>query len=130
MDLCNATAIDEGLLEIKYPFTYRGLSIKDYAAKTDDCLEIIDYRFLLKRTHFFFFQVQCQIGVTRRRWCDFLVSTTRDSFCETINFNEQFWNLSVTKACSFYNIILKKLFMRHIKKESESALFIVLDMLQ
>ena len=53
MDLCNATAIDEGLLEIKYPFTYRGLSIKDYAA-TDDCLEIIDYRFLLKRTHFFF----------------------------------------------------------------------------
>ena len=71
------------------------------------------------------------MGVTRKRWCDFFVCTTQDSFCEIINFDdEQFWNLSVTKACTFYHIILEKLFMRHIRKESESALFSVLDMLQ
>ena len=45
---------DEGLLEIKSPFTYRGLSIKNYAAKTDGCLEIVDNHIQLKRTHSFF----------------------------------------------------------------------------
>ena len=71
------------------------------------------------------------MGVTGRKWWDFFVCPTQDSFFETINFDEQFWSLSVTKACSFYhNIILKKLFTSHIKKESESALFNGLDMLQ
>ena len=123
----------EGLLEIKCPFTYRGLTIKDYAAKTDGCLEIVDDSILVKKNSFifFFFQIQYQMGVTGRKWCDFFVCPTQDSFFETINFDEQFWSLSVTKACSFYhNIILKKLFTSHIKKESESALFNGLDMLQ
>ena len=122
---------DERLLEIKCPFTYRGLSIKGYAAKTDGCLEIVDNHIQLKRTHSFFFQVQCQMGVTGKRWYDFFICTIQGSFSETINFDEQFWNLSVTKACTFYhNIMLKRLFMRYIRKESESALFSVLDMLQ
>ena len=71
------------------------------------------------------------MGVIGKRWCDFFVCATQDSFCETTNFEEQFWYLSVTKACTFYhNITLEKLFICHIKKESESALFSVLDMLQ
>ena len=70
-------------------------------------------------------------GVTGRKRCDSFVCPTQESFCETTNFDEQFWNLSVTKACSFYhNIILAKLFSSHIKKENESVLLSVLDMLQ
>ena len=54
---------DEGLLEIKCPFTYRVLSIKDYTAKTDGCLEIVDNHIQLKRTHsFFFFKYNVKCG--------------------------------------------------------------------
>ena len=61
----------------------------------------------------------------------FFICTTQGNFSETISFDEQFWNLSVTKVCTFYhNIILKRLFMCYIRKESESALFSALDMLQ
>ena len=45
----------EGLLEIKCPFSYRGLTIKDYAAKTDGCLEIVDDSILVKKNSFIFF---------------------------------------------------------------------------
>lgn len=107
------------------------MSIKDYATKTDGCLEIVDSHIQLKTTHSFFFQGQCQIGLTGKRRCDFFVCTNLGVFCETISFDEQFWDLSVTKACKVYhNLILEKLFMRHVRKESESALFSVLDMLQ
>ena len=47
---------DERLLGIKCPFTYRGLSIKHYSAKTNGCLEIVDNHIHLKRTHSFFFK--------------------------------------------------------------------------
>ena len=71
------------------------------------------------------------MGFTGKIGCDFFVYTTQGSFFKTIHFAGQFWNLSVTKACTFYhNIILEKLFMCHTRKESESVLFSVLDMLQ
>ena len=56
---------DEGLLGIKCPFTYRALSINDYAAKTDvffeiaseflSCFEIVDNHIQFKRNHSFQF---------------------------------------------------------------------------
>ena len=71
------------------------------------------------------------MGFTGKILCDFFVCTTQGSFFKTIRFAEQFWNLSVTKECTFYhNIILEKLFMCDTRKESESELFSVLDMLQ
>ena len=54
---------DEGLLDIKCPFTYRGLSIKYYAARTDGCLEIVDNHMQLKRTYSFFFKYNVKWGL-------------------------------------------------------------------
>ena len=68
------------------------------------------------------------MGITGKIWYDFFVCATQGSFFKTVKFAEQFWNLSGTKACTFYhNIILEKLFMCHTRKESESVLFSVLD---
>ena len=64
---------DEGLLEIKCPFTYRVLSIKDYTAKTDGCLEIVDNHIQLKRTHsFFFFKYNVKCGSQEKDGVSFL----------------------------------------------------------
>ena len=50
----------EGLLEIKCPWTYRGLSIKEYAAKSDSCLADINGKIQLDINHPYWAQVQCQ----------------------------------------------------------------------
>ena len=70
------------------------------------------------------------MGVTGRKWCDFFVCPTQDSFSETINFYAQFWNLSVTKAYAFcYNVVLEKLFTIHhvraISKKKVKVLYLV-----
>ena len=53
--------------------------------------------------------------------------TTQGSFCETLMDSS---GIFLWPKHALFIIILKKLFMRHIWKESESALFIALDMLQ
>ena len=61
----------KGLLEIKCPFTYRGLSVREYALKAQFCLIIENHTIKLKRNQPYYYQVQCQMGVTERSWCDF-----------------------------------------------------------
>ena len=40
--IVNCRCHNSGLLEIKCPWTYRGLSVNDYATKRESCLEVID----------------------------------------------------------------------------------------
>ena len=55
-----------GLLEIKCPWTYRQMSIQEYAAQKLSCLQIGDNDVVsLKTTHEYFYQIQCQMHVTK-----------------------------------------------------------------
>ena len=90
-----------GLLEIKCPWTYRALNVTEYATKKYACLELIDNNIKLKRTHTFYFQVQCQMHATNRKWCDFFLCTTKDSFLERIIFDGNIFAVSVAKATYF-----------------------------
>ncbi len=56
----------------------------------------------LKRTHPYYCQVQGQMGVTKRQWCDFIVFTTKGISIERIEFDDEFWQdlvLCLTDNC-------------------------------
>ena len=54
-----------GLLEIKCPWKFRGLTIEGYAQQKDNCLEQCNGQIKLKRHNSYYFQVQCLVGCDR-----------------------------------------------------------------
>ena len=45
----------------------------------------------LKGSHPYYAQVQGQMGVTQRRWCDFIVYTEKGLSIQRIHFDPSFW---------------------------------------
>ena len=104
----------ECLLEIKCPWTHRGLSIDEYTKQKDVCLERKDNQVQLKKSHAYYYQVQCQMAVTGIFKCEFYLCTTKESHLELINFDEEFWKVNLAKTKIFYdNIIIPELMKQH-----------------
>ncbi len=58
----------------------------------------------LKDTHNYYAQVQGQMAITERKWCDFVIYTSKGISIERIRFNEEFWkNTFLPKLTSFYD---------------------------
>ena len=74
------------LIEVKCPFTHRGLSIENYSKQKNTCLELKENSVKLKKNHSYFYQVQCQMGVPGVCLCEFYVYTAVDSHIELIEF--------------------------------------------
>ena len=101
----------DGLVEIKCPFRAVDTSLLDLCTKpelktSNFCLEYKSDtgHFRLKRSHHYYYQVQGQLHVTRRTWCDFFVWTPRqdDRVVEHIAADEVFWNTIYPKLRRFY----------------------------
>ena len=104
-----------GLLEIKCPFTYRDMTTHDYSLQPNSCLQKVDNKISLKHDHSYFYQVQLQMYVVGRFWCDIFICTTKDSFCERINYDERFVEICIQKACVLYEkVILPEIFSRDL----------------
>ncbi|XP_057297429.1 uncharacterized protein LOC130629386 [Hydractinia symbiolongicarpus] len=132
--LVSCSCHDPGLLEIKCPWTHRGLNIPEYASKKDSCLEIVGVDIKLKRKHTYFYQMQCQMHATGRNWCDFFLCTTKDSFVERIMFDKEFYDMAVRKATVVYKeLILPEIYTRdlcytlHVEKEVKETVADIVD---
>ena len=106
----------EGLVEIKCPWTYRDLTIAEYAEKNESCLEKDQKGIKLKRKHSYFFQVQCQMHVTQRKWCDFFLCTTKDSHLERIPYDNELFMQCIEKSKVVYKeLVMPELFTRQLQ---------------
>lgn len=57
----------------------------------------------LKRTHEYFYQVQCQLGLSGLEWCDFFSYINDTTFhCERILFEQLFFEEGKDKVDMFY----------------------------
>ena len=78
----------EGLCEIKCPYTTRdqipSSSSISYLSSTNNGDQ-------LKTNHEYYFQIQGQMGVSGRRYCDFFVYTSSGYHLERIMFDDLFW---------------------------------------
>ncbi len=52
----------------------------------------------------YFAQVQGQMAIGRREWCDFVVYTTKGISVQRVPFDKQYWeNLLLPKITAFYD---------------------------
>ena len=94
-----------GFLEIKCPFSHRNVTptaacdtSKFYCTLSGDGQQIS-----LKRNHRYYAQVQGQMAIGGRPWCDFVVYTTMGIGVERIPFDQSYWDTLLQKLISFYD---------------------------
>lgn len=111
---------ENGLIEIKCPAKHEWKNATPEQCADDSnfyCYIDSDGQFCLKRTHKYFFQVQGQLALTSRKWCDFVVWTLKGLAIHRIYFDELFWNDMQTKLKSFYTLaLLPELFSSRVKR--------------
>ena len=62
-----------GLVEIKCPYSARNLSPIEAGKSPNFFCDVIGSKLKLKHSHPYYSQVQGQMAVTERYWCDFVV---------------------------------------------------------
>ena len=98
-----------GVLEVKFPYKYRFESIDSAATNADFCLAVVSksntlHCIELKTSHIYYAQVQGQLAITERQFCDFIVYTTKELYIQRIPFDEDFWFRELLpKLTDFYD---------------------------
>lgn len=91
----------ETVLEAKCPYTIRNEAISDTKV---DYLERINNKIVLKTSSNYYYQVQTQMYVTGRNFCDFVVWTKCDYLCISVDRNDEVINnIILPKVKNFYD---------------------------
>ena len=69
----------------------------------DTSLFINSGKIMLKEKHSYYAQIQGQMALGERPWCDFIIYTQTDISIQRINLNERYWQENLTKLLSFYD---------------------------
>ena len=86
----------QGLLEIKYPYSARHYTPLDACTSLENFCQLSDTGDIrLKRNHSYHFQVQGSMAVLGVTWCDFVVWTPLKFEIERITFDENLWKTSM-----------------------------------
>lgn len=95
----------QGCLEIKCPYKFSEETPINAACLDKTNFHIENDTPLMKRndTSPYYCQIQCQLAVTKRKWCDFVLFTFKGVHHERIPFDEQFWSNVLPKLASFYS---------------------------
>ncbi|ODM88232.1 hypothetical protein Ocin01_18450, partial [Orchesella cincta] len=80
---------EEGIVEIKCPYSIRDLKPHDWPTSSSDCPLKLQNGTLVLKTHNHYFQIVQQLHVTKRMWCDYVVWTPNDIFIQRIERNEE-----------------------------------------
>lgn len=92
----------EVLIEIKCPFCKRDMLIDNAI----DCLASDGDKLFLNKSHQYHYQVQCQLLVTGKEFCDFVVWTQKDMFVERIEIDTAFCQNIIQRAETFFKSII------------------------
>ena len=85
-----------GFLEIKCPYSHRDETPEAACESSNFCCSLESTNGVptvtLRKSHKYYCQVQGQMGVGCRPWCDFVVYTNKGLSVERISFDNEFWN--------------------------------------
>ena len=99
-----------GLLEIKCPYQHRDITPEEAAQQKSFFCTSENQHLYLKKNHHYYYQVQGQMAICSKKWCDFVVFTNTGISIERIEFSEGFWKDMVSKLKTFYvHSVLPKL---------------------
>ena len=91
-----------GVLEVKCPYKYRDLDPNQAAENKDFCSELKDGKLMLKKKHNYCYQIQGQMAITSRKWCDFVMYTKNEVSVERVAFDNEFWMTMLPTLRDFY----------------------------
>ena len=93
------------IIEIKCPYSYRDLTVKEACTKKGFyCTLDDDDEVHLKLDHLYYYQIQGTMGITSAVECDFVVWTPHSMNIETIPFDENLWEKTMLPQLrEFYN---------------------------
>lgn len=100
-----------GLVEIKCPARAEKTPLLDLCTnkkyKSTFCLRYINDTYELKKRHTYYYQIQGQLHITCRSWCDFVLwtptATIDNLFVERIYYDDILWsNIIYPRLYRFY----------------------------
>lgn len=113
---------DEGLLEVKCPFSKQQMTPVDACTDKRFCDQLLNTEVLLKKDNAYY-QVQGQMGVRGHKWCDFVIWTNnghaaQSTTVERIYFDEDFWNNKVLPGLLYFrrHALVPELLSRRLKR--------------
>ncbi|KFM56667.1 hypothetical protein X975_17468, partial [Stegodyphus mimosarum] len=90
----------DGLLEIKCPYTARfSADLSDFFSKPNSVglrMDAENHLYLPKR-HRYYYQIQGQLAITERNWCDLYIWSRADAITLKIPVDKTFWISLITK---------------------------------
>ena len=94
-----------GLAEVKCPYSCRSMTSEEACTHSNFfcTLDQTTNKPKLKKNHPYYCQVQGQMGVTKRQWCDFIVYTEKGMSIERIEFDSEFWEDLLHCLIEFYD---------------------------
>ena len=116
---CTHCEDHNGLVEIKCPSgkAWRQKTPEECATDPTFFCEMVDGKVTLKRSHNYYFQVQGQLGISGRKWVDFVVWTCNGMSVERIYANPDFFKDMVSLLNQFYiDSFLPELFSRRVER--------------
>ncbi|KAL2077859.1 hypothetical protein ACEWY4_027363 [Coilia grayii] len=121
--IVECTCCGKGCIEIKCPAKYKDSTILDACSSNDSSFPLYQAngRMHLKKSHPYYSQVQTQMFVTERMYCDFVVWTQKDCAILRIFKDTAFWEPRLQKAQEFFvEVCLPELVAKHFTKPPTS----------
>ncbi|KAK3106389.1 hypothetical protein FSP39_018991 [Pinctada imbricata] len=117
--LISCTCCGEGILEIKCPSSdkWKNATPEDCALDDTFFCKMSDDNIMLKKNHNYYYQVQGQLAISGRKYCDFVVWTLKGFSVQRIKFDENFWSNMLCKLNKFYlHAVLPELYSSRVKR--------------
>jgi len=112
--ICDPSSLDKhfGFLEVECPHAHRNNTPEEASLTSGFCCSLESssdgtQQLILRRNHIYYGQVQGQMAVGDRPWCDFVVYTTNGISVQCIQFVKDYWERTLLpKLIEFYVKIL------------------------
>ena len=89
-------------MEIKCTFTHQHKYTKDIAREGNYNVHLLNGEVKLNQNCSWYAQIQTQLFVTSKTWCDFVLFTHKDIAVDRIYFNQEYFEKCLSKATEFF----------------------------
>ncbi|CAN8002810.1 unnamed protein product [Ixodes hexagonus] len=104
--LVDCSCCGPGVLEVKCPYTFRNNFVKEMPGKKYSCLSKEGDDLVLQEDHIYYYQIQTQMLVCDKTYCDFVVWTTKDFVDLRIERDERLCKETVASCGKYFKSVL------------------------
>lgn len=115
---CEETECGRFLVEVKCLFSFRNFHPKQALKEGGFCEKDCNGQYIVKRTHGYYHQMQCQMGLTGCHKSFLCVYTTKGIETIEVSFDDEYWQTALIKLKQFWK---KNLFPKLVTKLQSGA---------